>query len=84
MAFLTIAPFAVTEASKAHHALQFPAGLGRCTDHFNAWRAVKCKGRTRQSAGPPLAVAALRAFQDGHDDVAEEAEAAQEIGVWPI
>jgi hypothetical protein len=22
--------------------------------HFNACRAVECKGRTRQSAGPPL------------------------------
>ena len=34
-------------------------------------------------AGPPL-VAALRAFEVRHDDVAEDAEPAQEIGMWPI
>ena len=47
------------------------------------FQAVKCKGRTRRSAGPPL-VAALRAFEVRHDDVAEDAEPAQEIGMWPI
>jgi hypothetical protein len=48
--------------------------------HFNAWRA---EGRTRQSAGPPSAIAALRALQVRHEDVAEEA-GVQEIGMWPM
>jgi hypothetical protein len=51
--------------------------------HFNAWAAVKCKGRTRQSAGPPPAIAALRALQVRHEDVAEEA-GVQEIGMWTM
>jgi hypothetical protein len=30
------------------------------------------------------AIAALRFLQVGHEDVAEDAEAAQEIGMWPV
>jgi hypothetical protein len=41
-------------------------------------------GRTRQSAGPPPAIAALPVLQVRPEDVAEEAEAAQEIGMWPM
>jgi hypothetical protein len=40
-----------------------------------------CKGRTRQSAGPPPAVAALRALQVRHEDLAP---AALEVGMWPV
>ena len=35
-------------------------------------------------AGPPTAIAALRVLQVWHEDLAEEAEAAQEIGMWPM
>src|SRR5262245_34710782 len=41
----------------------------------------KCKGRTRRSAGPPPAIAALRALQVRDQDVAE---AVQEIGMWSV
>jgi hypothetical protein len=47
-------------------------------------RSFTCKGRTRQTAGPPPAIAALRVLQVRPEDVAEDAEAAQEIGMWPM
>jgi energy-coupling factor transporter ATP-binding protein EcfA2 len=59
------------------------AACGACNApiHFNAWRAVKWKGRTRQSVGPPPVVAALRALQVRHEDLAA---AALEVGMWPV
>jgi hypothetical protein len=42
-----------------------------------------CRGRTHQSADPPPAIAALRALQVRHEDVAEEA-VVKEIGMWPM
>ena len=58
-----------------------PRVLAVAPIHFNAWKAVKCKGRTRQSAGPPPAIAALRALQVRPEDLAA---AGLEIGMWPM
>jgi hypothetical protein len=41
------------------------------------------RGRTRQSAGPPPAIAALRALEVRLGDVAEDA-GVDEIGMWPM
>jgi hypothetical protein len=49
--------------------------------HFNAWRAVKWKGRTRQFRRSAPAIAALWALQVRHEDLAA---AAQEVGMWPM
>ena len=45
---------------------------------------VQVFGADLQVAGPPLAIAVLRGLQVGPEDVAEEAEAAQEFGMWPM
>ena len=52
-------------------------------DERNHQERARC-GRTCQSAGPPAAIAALRVLQVRPEDVAEEAEAAQEFGMWPV
>ena len=70
-----------SEASSPISASARWACLHRSTSMRGGRSSVR--GGPRQSAGPPTAIAALRALQVRHEDVAEEA-VVQEIGMWPM
>ena len=59
------------------------AELAGSSEHAGFPVLLAREGRTRQLQVRP-GIAALRFLQVRHEDVAEDAEAAQEIGMWPM